>query len=579
MRVITAAIQMFLAQARVEAGFLMEFFSLKDGLDPDTGLVDESHQDWKDLRKTMQRLYQPCLDDYFLPAIEAAYNENPFHCFHIAVNISKLRDYTSHHYHYMHWFMTEIERACQLKTNMYLDTQIEGFQTRNDRASLGNVLEPFVHFPNFVEHLFLIQASSKEFGEDLAEIKANWDSEQAALAAHEDENTDDEDGDEESEDEKSSSSDDAVRIPLQQVIGKTPQNMVSSYLRDKEASERAARRVQPVESSKWLLDDDNDEGSEDDEEDEPPVAGNGYDIAFADDGDGEETQRNNYYMMDTLLYKVIVNLFKYLERIARTDIKYQNIVMIENLFQFSNSMCRKRLNEPGSPFNVYVERAMADFTKNASQYFRWLLTRHFRDAMNYFGRIEDMLSKNVASVTEIQYYHCTKEFSENVKLWFSQKSIKNNFDLIAETLTTHLKDAKVLSIVWLHMLEYFLYEYRKYATITVQCFPGESLPQLADEAEAKAAVRNPKNRAEVWATMAHKFISNEFKLEVLFKQDEEAHEENPVAALEIDGVASANSTAVEESRAPAGYVEEQINIGMKSFHEDHTRTSTDLVGE
>ena len=45
-------------------------------------------------------------------------------------------------------------------------------------------------------------------------------------------------------------------------------------------------------------------------------------------------------------------------------------------------------------------------------------------------------------------------------------------------------DAKVLSIVWLHMLEYFLYEYRKYATITVQCFPGE--PCLV---KAKSKVR------------------------------------------------------------------------------------------
>ena len=71
------------------------------------------------------------------------------------------------------------------------------------------------------------------------------------------------------------------------------------------------------------------------------------------------------------------------------DIKYQNVVLIENSFHLANTFENNRLDK--APFDTYFNRARITFYQSAHQYMRWLITSEYRDAMFYFGRIEDLI--------------------------------------------------------------------------------------------------------------------------------------------------------------------------------------------
>jgi len=400
---------------------------------------------------------------------------------------------------YIHWFLTQLEQKASLFLNQYLDGEMASISARSDSPNTHEVLPPFQRFHYFVQHLFKIQETSNTLK---AELDHALSESLRRQPGHHGDDSDSDDDDPEEEEEKGW--------------------MVGKILEHKHQVEtaRIARFSQKKKSAKW-------KSREEDEEEEgggptSQVKGEGdlvhdvNEVKSEEEAREEELFRTQYlYMMDTLLYKIIVTLFKFMEFVALKDIKFQNVVLIENSFQFANTFENNLLDK--APFDTYFTRARLTFYQSVHQYMRWLITKEFRSAMFYFGRIEDMIRKGVATPYEIQFSHSQDDFVANVQEWLGEEQMKTALNSMASRLHRHIDDVHIIGIVWSQLREYFLHEYAKIARITEDCFPGHELPTLWHDDDY---MNDMDSGAAKWCYGCKQLLHNGFRVSTILRERE-----------------------------------------------------------
>lgn len=416
---ITTLLKLFLDQAYTESRFLDKFFSL-------AGDTDNDAQDKFNL---MYRLYND-LTGHFRAAIDQANSNCQHSVLVLSLLVAKVRGLCdmSEMVMYLQHFLTELEMRLQFLLNKYIDGQIETIQDDSPSASSAGVLRAVTQMPLFFEHLVAT-----------SEMVAKFPFLQAKQG----------DADDEEDDQYE-------QAPSSWLA----QNLLAQRNDEDEQRQRAERRA--VES----LQGEHGEGEEDEEDEQRELVGEGTsDLVGAD-------EKFNLYVLDGVVHKMVVAVFNQIENIAHKDVRYTNVVLLQNFFAFATLFSKPGFLRPlGATLAPYVKKAKLQYFTAADEYVRWLVTSELRMAMAYFDEVDALLKSRRQTPQEIHYCHPFKEFKHVVDTCLTEHKIEALLHRIFQRVLEHLSDWLVVACVCQKVEYYLVMQFSKYLDITKQCFP------------------------------------------------------------------------------------------------------------
>jgi len=203
------------------------------------------------------------------------------------------------------------------------------------------------------------------------------------------------------------------------------------------------------------------------------------------------TIADKYYIVDGILFKIIISLFKYMDTVANKDSSLYDIVMIENSYHFSNTLQHHLGDLPA--FQRYIWKARTQSAHRMDKYVEWLMVCTFRECINFFSDIKEMIQKRVVDPYEIQFTVSISELGCKLKDWLGKDTIVSGLQYIKDQLFLGLQEPKLIGKLWTMVLAKFMEKYASFAFYTALCFPDmlsselEMLPRLSDDLEGASS--------------------------------------------------------------------------------------------
>jgi len=174
-------------------------------------------------------------------------------------------------------------------------------------------------------------------------------------------------------------------------------------------------------------------------------------------------------------YKVLIkSVFDSVERVAAESYKTPaEVVKFENYHHLLNTLsCVKVAALEGEKKDVKTR-----YTQNLNSYVTSMLGRPLEKLSNFFEGVQQVINSGVrAEDVGFQLKFNKQELRKCVKE-YSGKDVKKGLELLYHKINKHTaeNDNRLLQVVWQHMQEEFLSQYKHFEQLITKCYPGSDI--------------------------------------------------------------------------------------------------------
>eukprot|EP00658_Telonema_sp_P-2_P006601 TRINITY_DN12498_c0_g1_i2.p1 TRINITY_DN12498_c0_g1~~TRINITY_DN12498_c0_g1_i2.p1 ORF type:complete len:589 (+),score=215.66 TRINITY_DN12498_c0_g1_i2:119-1885(+) len=494
---ITCLLKIFLDKAYTESTFLDKFFSLAGDTDNDA----------EDKFKLMTMMYQDLVGK-FEDAIEHVHDNSELSSLVLSLMVAKVRAMCDmgDMVQYLQHFLALLEMKLQFLLNKFIDHQISIIKSDSPSASSCDILQAVVQLPLFLEHCVHTSEMVTSF----------------TFLQNQNKREDEEPIDE---------------FNLKPADSWLAQNLLVQQQLQQEAFEAAQQDAarEAIESMHELPEDQEVEGAD-------PEAG-----VDVDDKPEDKNSDFNVYLIDGMVHKLMVSIFNQIDSIAYDDIRYTNVVLLQNYFRFANEFSGGGvLSVLHSTIAPYTKKAKLMYFTAVDEYVRWLVTCELREAMAYFDEVDALLKSKRQTPQEIHYSHPFKEFKQVVDSCLTQEKICKLLSNIFDKVYDQLCDWLIIACVCQKIEEYFVTQFSKYVEITRHCFP----PYMSCFGDLKVEDLRPSS--SMYPESKELVAQEMFKLFSKGRTSEKKREIQQAQWLDVDTVNAWYAEAPIDIRKPDG---------------------------
>lgn len=169
-------------------------------------------------------------------------------------------------------------------------------------------------------------------------------------------------------------------------------------------------------------------------------------------------------------------MFVTLDKIAQTDLKYQDIMLLENYASFQNSLYDL----------ANVVPTLAKFYHQASESYEQACTRHintiiyyqFERLFQFARRIEDLMYTITPEEIPFQIGLSKADLRKVVK--YSLSGVDKSISTMYKRLQKNLASEELLPSLWDKCKKEFLEKYESFVQLINKVYPTESIPSISE---------------------------------------------------------------------------------------------------
>lgn len=189
-------------------------------------------------------------------------------------------------------------------------------------------------------------------------------------------------------------------------------------------------------------------------------------------------------LVDQAYIKFIGVMFATLDKIAQTDPKYADIILLENYAAFQNSLYDL----------ANVVPTLAKFYHQASESYEQACTRHisviiyyqFERLFQFARRIEDLMYTITPEEIPFQLGLSKMDLRKVVKS--SLQGVDKHIGAMYKKLQKNLTSEELLPSLWDKCKKEFLDKYDSFAQLVAKIYPSETIPSVAEMRDTLAAM-------------------------------------------------------------------------------------------
>ncbi|XP_069142880.1 exocyst complex component SEC3A-like isoform X4 [Solanum lycopersicum] len=181
-------------------------------------------------------------------------------------------------------------------------------------------------------------------------------------------------------------------------------------------------------------------------------------------------------LVDQAYTKFVTIMFVTLDKIAQTDLKYQDIMLLENYASFQNSLYDL----------ANVVPTLAKFYHQASESYEQACTRHintiiyyqFERLFQFARRIEDLMYTITPEEIPFQIGLSKADLRKVVK--YSLSGVDKSISTMYKRLQKNLASEELLPSLWDKCKKEFLEKYESFVQLINKVYPTESIPSISE---------------------------------------------------------------------------------------------------
>lgn len=189
-------------------------------------------------------------------------------------------------------------------------------------------------------------------------------------------------------------------------------------------------------------------------------------------------------LVDQAYVKFVGIMFVTLDKIAQTDPKYADIVLLENYAAFQNSLYDL----------ANIVPTLAKFYHQASESYEQACTRHisviiyyqFERLFQFARRIEDLMYTITPEEIPFQLGLTKQELRKVVKS--SLSGVDKSISAMYKKLQKNLTSEELLPSLWDKCKKEFLDKYDSFAQLVAKIYPSENIPSVGEMRELLASM-------------------------------------------------------------------------------------------
>ncbi|XP_019070423.1 exocyst complex component SEC3A-like isoform X3 [Solanum lycopersicum] len=182
-------------------------------------------------------------------------------------------------------------------------------------------------------------------------------------------------------------------------------------------------------------------------------------------------------LVDQAYTKFVTIMFVTLDKIAQTDLKYQDIMLLENYASFQNSLYDL----------ANVVPTLAKFYHQASESYEQACTRHintiiyyqFERLFQFARRIEDLMYTITPEEIPFQIGLSKADLRKVVKYSLSGQ-VDKSISTMYKRLQKNLASEELLPSLWDKCKKEFLEKYESFVQLINKVYPTESIPSISE---------------------------------------------------------------------------------------------------
>lgn len=189
-------------------------------------------------------------------------------------------------------------------------------------------------------------------------------------------------------------------------------------------------------------------------------------------------------LVDQAYTKFVSIMFVTLEKIAKTDPKYEDILLLENYAAFQNSLYDL----------ANVVPTLAKFYHQASEAYEQACTRHisliiyvqFERLFQFARRIEDLMY--TITPEEIPFQLGLSKMDLRKMLKSSLSGVDKSISAMYKKLQKNLTSEELLPSLWDKCKKVFLDKYESFAQLVAKIYPNENIPSVSEMRDLLASM-------------------------------------------------------------------------------------------
>ncbi|PON88959.1 Exocyst complex component Sec [Trema orientale] len=177
-------------------------------------------------------------------------------------------------------------------------------------------------------------------------------------------------------------------------------------------------------------------------------------------------------------------MFVTLEKIAQTDPKYADIILLENYAAFQNSLYDLANVVP--TLAKFYHQASEAYEQACTRYISTIIYSQFERLFQFARKIEDLMY--TITPEEIPFQLGLSKMDLRKMLKASLSGVDKSISLMYKKLQKYLTSEELLPSLWDKCKKEFLDKYESFAQLVAKIYPTETIPSVAEMRELLASM-------------------------------------------------------------------------------------------
>ncbi len=167
-------------------------------------------------------------------------------------------------------------------------------------------------------------------------------------------------------------------------------------------------------------------------------------------------------------------LFKLIEACARTNPKYSDIVRLENYYFFCEAVGARKVDF----FQESIRHSLEAYQAASYNFLQWLMKHRFRTLIDYFTKMEDLVSSLGAS--DVKYHESHENVESFLKRHCQEKFIQEGLEKIHDSIRKCICiESCRRKAMWEILCDKFFAMFSRWEELCAMCYKIELKPSAA----------------------------------------------------------------------------------------------------
>ncbi|KAL0360747.1 UNVERIFIED_CONTAM: Exocyst complex component SEC3A [Sesamum radiatum] len=189
-------------------------------------------------------------------------------------------------------------------------------------------------------------------------------------------------------------------------------------------------------------------------------------------------------LVDQAYTKIVTIMFVTLDKISQADLKYADVLLLENYAAFQNSLYDLANVVP--TLAKFYHQASESYDQSCTRYINTIIYYQFERLFQFARRIEDLLSVMTPEEVPFQIGVSKADLRKVVKS--SLSGVDKSITAMYKKLQKNMTSEELLPSLWEKCKGEFLDKYASFVQLVVKVYPTETIPAVQEMGELLASM-------------------------------------------------------------------------------------------